>query len=96
MDGRLRAWSAETVSVGRVEVGGGVGGRVRRVWSVCVSGTRVVAGCDDGTMCAWELETMAPAGGPKSAGVGAVRALVTEGCDGRVVGCVGPDVVVWE
>ena len=65
------------------------------MWSVGVSGLWVAAGCDDGTVCAWELETLEEAGGPGRAGAGPVRALAADGEEGRMVGAVGGELVVW-
>ena len=54
-----------------------------------------MAGCEDGSVWAWELSTLEAAGGPGRVGGGPVRGLVWDEEEGRMWGCVGREVVVW-
>jgi hypothetical protein len=74
--------------------GGGVpGGPGRIVRCLAVAGGRVMGGCDDGAMRAWDSETLEPADGPGACGAGAVRSVVAEA--GELWCWVGVEVVVW-
>ena len=72
-DGRLRAWSAETLDADSEWIGPGHG---RSILALAAWGGRVVSGCGDGGMKVWDGATGRCVGGVEGGHVGGINALL--------------------